>query len=422
MTTSAYKRQDFYNIIVISNNLGFNKPLKPSSIRSTYTMKQSIEATTKQFVQQLFEAELSKDLLYHDLEHTLTVAKHCRVFGEQLQLTPKEMEVLQLAALLHDTGYTKVYQGHEEASIQIAKVHLEKQQYPADRIQQISELIEATIPQQEPRNLLEQIIKDADLSNIGSKGFMEIGQKLRSEWAHFLDEHYDDLAWQQTSVEFLNNHQFYTDVAQQRFGAQKKENLKTIKKSLKKMSTNVSSGTINSSKSAQMMFKTSLRNHIDLTNIADNKANMMLSINAIVISITMPLLASNINDQNMYLLIPGGILLTTCMLSIIFATLATRPIKMNGLTNFNQIPSGNTNLFFFGNFYNLPISDYREGIKEVMKEDELLESTIVNDLFYLGKALGNKYNRLRVCYGIFMTGITLTVIAFAISFVTSMNA
>ena len=86
------------------------------------------------------------------------------------------------------------------------------------------------------------------------------------------------------------------------------------------------------SKSVQVMFKTASRNHIDLTNLADNKANIMLSINAIIITITIPLMPTYL-EQDMTLLIPATTLLLTCVVSVIFATLATRPISMKGVTS-----------------------------------------------------------------------------------------
>lgn len=187
------------------------------------------------------------------------------------------------------------------------------------------------------------------------------------------------------------------------------------KKKKKKKKEDVHSNSINDNKSAQMIFKTALRNHIDLTSIADNKANIMLSINALIITIAMPLLANYAGD-NPKLIVPSVVLLTTCVASIIFATLATRPIKNRGFTNIEEISSGPTNLFFYGNFYKMKFNDYLKGVQEVMQEDERIDVSIISDLFYLGKALGQKFNLLRTCYSIFMVGITLSVIIFALSF------
>jgi hypothetical protein len=199
--------------------------------------------------------------------------------------------------------------------------------------------------------------------------------------------------------------------------------LKALKKELKKArkvaaSAEGSTSFIESSRSAQMMFKTALRNHIDLTNIADNKANIMLSINALIITIAMPLMAAQVREHPA-LLLPTMLLLLTCLLSIIFATLATRPVKTNGSVNLEFIGQKPTNLFFFGNFYKMNLPDYIEGLRKVSSSNEYLEEAIAADLFFLGKALGRKFNQLRICYAIFMVGITVTVLSFVLSYLFS---
>ena len=61
--------------------------------------------------------------------------------------------------------------------------------------------------------------------------------------------------------------------------------------------------------------------------------------------------------------------------------------------------------------------DYKTGVKLIIVDDKKLDDSIMSDLFYLGKALGNKFNKLRMCYLIFMIGTTLTVLAFGLLFV-----
>lgn len=198
------------------------------------------------------------------------------------------------------------------------------------------------------------------------------------------------------------------------------EALKALKKELKKArkvaaAAQGSTSFIEGSRSAQMMFKTALRNHIDLTNIADNKANIMLSINALIITIAMPLMATQVRE-NVFLLAPTICLLFTCLLSIIFATLATRPVKTQGSIALEQIGQKPTNLFFFGNFYKMNLADYIEGLRRVSTNNEYLEEAIAADLFFLGKALGRKFNQLRICYAIFMVGVTITVGSFLLAY------
>ncbi|MEE9374298.1 MAG: Pycsar system effector family protein [Saprospiraceae bacterium] len=182
----------------------------------------------------------------------------------------------------------------------------------------------------------------------------------------------------------------------------------------KKENLKVTSQTIASSKAAQTQLKTSLRNHIDLSAIADNKANIMLSINAIVITVGLPLIAQRLG-ANSYYIYPLIALALSSILSMAYATLATRPIKMSGKTNLDLIKEKKTNLFFFGNFYKMDFNEYETGIKEVVQKNDILENSITRDLFFLGKSLGTKFDYLRSCYNIFMIGMMLTVVLFVVA-------
>ena len=175
---------------------------------------------------------------------------------------------------------------------------------------------------------------------------------------------------------------------------------------------------LNANKSAQMMFKTALRNHLDLSNLADNKANIMLSVNALIITFGIPLAAPYLDDYP-YLLFPLLCLIATCIGSMIYATLATRPIKMHGYTPEEQIKSAGSNLFFFGNFFKMSYNEYQQGMQHIIKDEQKLEDSIMRDLYFLGKSLGNKYQQLRTCYTVFMAGIIVTVLVFGISYLVS---
>ena len=183
----------------------------------------------------------------------------------------------------------------------------------------------------------------------------------------------------------------------------------------KKVKKKDTGNTIATNKSAQTQFKTALRNHIDLSSMADNKANMMLSVNALIITFALPLLGERI-QANPNLLIPTIMLLCVTVVSMVFATLATRPIPMKGYSSIESIQNKKSNLFFFGNYFNMTFDEYENGMEVTIANDDILDSTIMRDLFFLGKTLGKKYAYLRRCYTIFMYGIIVTVIAFVVVF------
>lgn len=190
-----------------------------------------------------------------------------------------------------------------------------------------------------------------------------------------------------------------------------KADKKKGKKKKDKAKVPVINGDLEKSKVAQMMFKTAIRNHLDLSGLADNKATTMLSVNTLIITIALPYMLTQL-ETFPELAIPAGILLTTCIISISFATLVTRPNKMHGFTSEETLKKGEGDLFFFGNFFNMNFEEYEHGMQYILEDSSNLKTAILQDLFYSGKALGNKYTQLRYCYSIFIIGlVTSAVIA-----------
>ncbi|MBK8566869.1 MAG: HD domain-containing protein [Saprospiraceae bacterium] len=381
-------------------------------------MQTQLAKNAEAYVVDLLKSGLTPDHGYHDLKHTLYVRDATQELGRRYQLGDEELELLELAALFHDTGFTKTYVGHEDVSKEIATAFLQTAHFPKEKIDTVNSLIEVTKVGVEPEPLLEKIMKDADFNTTGPT-YEEKSAALRKEWEVFNGQRFTEDGWLKNGLEFWEGHRFYTGEAQALYGEAKRKTLKTLKKAYERINPNVEDleFAISKSKSAQMMFKTTLRNQIDLTNIADNKANIMLSINSLLITIGIPMLGSNLKEHP-NLVFPAAVLLLTCILSIVFATLATRPVKMHGITDPTLIDTGKSNLFFFGNFFKMSREDYMKGLMQVMQTEENIDMSIVNDLYFLGRTLGNKYHRLRITYQIFMLGMVATVLTFGILYVT----
>lgn len=387
-----------------------------------------ILTAAQEYVAALLNDQLTSNHLYHDLQHTRRVCQMARELGAAEGLGEEDLEALELAALFHDTGFTKTYEGHEAISKQLAAQFLSTQAYPEERLAQVLDLIEVTYPPKVPQTLPEKVLCDADLSNLGHTAYFDYLQSLRHEWRFFLNQEYTNEEWFALNYKFVKKHTFYTEAAQQRLGEQWNANRKQLKKlrdsyreaPAKQDKEQALPGVISNNKSAQTMFKTSLRNHLDLSALADNKANIMLSVNALIITIATPLAASYVR-HNTFALIPAILLLATCLASMIFATLATRPIKMKGETSSHDIEQSKSNLFFFGNFFRMDYERYEHGMLEVVRDNQKLDSSIMRDLYFLGKSLGRKYHQLRICYTIFMWGIIITVFAFALTYNLASN-
>ena len=166
------------------------------------------------------------------------------------------------------------------------------------------------------------------------------------------------------------------------------------------------------SKEAINIIRTTYRNNIDLTSIADNKANILMSLNSLMITLLIPIVLANLNTIVQYrLYIPLGVLAFTCVACIIIAALATRPVKMG--TQKVKNTSGDRlrmSPFFFGNYYRMHREDYFEMLEETLAEHDLILDSIKLDLYFLGKSIGEKYHKIRICFLIFIIGISTSAL------------
>ena len=144
------------------------------------------------------------------------------------QIAEEDIEILEVATLFHDIGYLSGYFDHEDRSKQIAAEFLKKQAYPSEKIAKVEQLIEATKADYEPQTKLEEIIKDADLYNLASPDYELYAQKLRLEWEHYLNNDSSDKKWFKENQQFLKNHDYYTEAANEIFSDQKKKNYKNL--------------------------------------------------------------------------------------------------------------------------------------------------------------------------------------------------
>ncbi|HYM20166.1 MAG TPA: HD domain-containing protein [Candidatus Kapabacteria bacterium] len=192
------------------------------------TDQHKIIAETEEFVFELFKKKLPDHLVYHTFSHSKSVAKIAQMLGDDTELGDEGIEVVVLAALLHDTGYTEIYIGHEEVSIRIAKDFLRSKNCPENTIGLVAGCIGATKVPQTPRNVLEEIVADADLATLGKKSFSRRSELLRIEWEHAHIRHFSNDEWLEQNIKLLSSHKFFTRAAQERFEARQAKNLRKL--------------------------------------------------------------------------------------------------------------------------------------------------------------------------------------------------
>ncbi len=170
------------------------------------------------------------------------------------------------------------------------------------------------------------------------------------------------------------------------------------------------------SRGVESMFRLTARNQISLSSIADNKSNILITVNALMMSITMTVLVTRF-EEIPNIILPTLIFLLMSLVTIVLAILSTRPNISSGKFTEEDIKQNKVNLLFFGNFYNMELEEYEWAIGELMKNDNNLYGTMIKDQYALGKVLAKKYKLLRVAYSVFMFGIIISVLAFVFAFI-----
>ncbi len=397
--------------------------------------RSEIIINAEELVYGLFKAANTEKLFYHNFKHTFDVAEACEEIGLGMNISASDMEIVLLAAWFHDVGYLTSFEEHELLGVEQAVAFLTEKNYDTDKIALIKGCIMATKMGTDPTNLLEEIICDADMKGLSSQFYNERSQLLKEECLHYKNDCGNESEWLEMEINFLTKHKYYTKFAALNYNDKKLGNILLRKVDLKKQSSKSVDKKSKSKlkekelqlkiekseipeKGIETMFRTSLKNHMELSAIADNKANIMLSINALILSIIISALFSKF-DKHPELIIPSISMLVVCLSTIVLATLSTKPKVTAGKFSAENVTKRKANLLFFGNFHKMELQDYEWGMKEIMKDKEYLYSSLIRDLHSLGVVLAKKYNYLRICYLVFMYGMIISVLLFAAFMFTS---
>ena len=388
-------------------------------------------ADAELFVINLLNKELDKNYLYHNISHTQRVVEKVNEICENVDVTEAQKEKVLLAAWFHDTGFIKGAANHEDESIRIAQNWLKENKVTDKKSKEICDLILVTKMGSTPETELEKILSDADCAHLASKDYSSFTSLLRKEWDLVNGKTYSDAEWIEQNINFFTKTQkFHTDYALKNWSEAKSKNLaklikgqKKLKKAKKKFKQKEESLELKRFKiqaperGIETMFRVALRNHITLSDIADTKANILLSVNAIIISMSFSTLIPKLdNPSNDYLLIPSIVFILFTVVSMILSILATRPNVTEGKFTKEDVANKKVNLLFFGNFHQMKLEDFEWGIFEMMEDRDYLYGSLTKDLYFLGLVLNRKYGLLRLTYTVFMLGIIISCIVFGLAF------
>lgn len=374
------------------------------------------------FVLDLYNRHQDARLVFHNYALSVEITEKAEALCAQAQADEADCVVVRLAAQFLLTGYLFDYRAPLAQSLRVAVQFLES--HPLR--EPVAACIQTVLNRQMPETATAKYLSDAwQICNYIENG-AEKAALLRLERFLMMNEEFPDQDWQALQMQELLQVKLYTHAAKTRYeqglGArflQQKNRMEksgrtgldTLPRPFQGLSKRVSGGAV------QTFFRTNYRTHINLSAIADNKANIMISVNTILISVLISALSyRNISETNPVVMLPAVIFLVSGLASLIFAVLSARPKVTRLLLKNADKELAQKNIAFFGNFVSLDLDRYEEALDAALRDGELLYGNMARDLYYLGKVLDRKYRYLTTSYNIFMIGFISAVSVFLVAF------
>src|SRR5450432_968031 len=186
----------------------------------------------EEYVTGLFEQMHEPNLVFHNLEHTQDVVKRTKEIAGHYKVTEDEMLILFTAAWFHDTGHLFTEPSkHEEMSCEIMKKFMTGKVDDEKIIDEVAACILSTKFPRNPKNLLQEIICDADTYHLGTKEFKETNKRALQEYL-LRSGSSDTSKFNEDTIKMLEAHHFYTDYAKELLNERKIKNMKKLQKKI----------------------------------------------------------------------------------------------------------------------------------------------------------------------------------------------
>lgn len=392
----------------------------------TYSFDSSILKEAVEYVQVLF-SEKEKFPMFHSLQYIKESAEVAINLANKYKQSETETEILLLAIWFYMAGFKINPKKFEQESVNICETFLIEKKYPKKKISEVLDLIEK--PFSSTNSLNSQILHDALISYKGrKKRFFRKQELLRIERENLFNKIYTDHAWSKIVYAMLTKCTFFTDAARTKYHKKRIQNISKqrakinkARKTTKRKKTGKEFG-----RGVDTLYRTSYSNHIKLSAIADGKANMMISINTIILSVIVTMTGARfaLNDvfvtEYLRFTIPIAILLIGALISAIFAILSARPKVTEQKINIEESEKSKLSLLFFGNFLQVSLEEYVNHLSQLKVSEQHLYDSMSIDMYFLGKILKKKFDLLTWSYNSFMFGIIFSVVIFLFIFFHTM--
>ena len=378
----------------------------------------SFFSKAKEYVRGRFNDDLDPMYLFHNYAYSEEIADKAEELAEAAELDDPTAERLKIAALFYPLGYTGGPENFAERSAQELKKFAAKENYDAgDAPAWI-----IAVPDAKPKSdFMVRLLHDAAWSWLGRKRYDRRSDLLQLEREAIAGKEGDPVVFGHDMQEFLLRFNYLTDEGKAEFDKRRRKNVsKQQSNNYKIQQKEVKAKTgKNFGRGIDTMYRTAFRNHINLSRIADDKANMMISINTIILSILIAISGAGLSFfeelffSSPEFLAPIIILLLSSLTAVIFAVFSARPkVTEYRIKKRKLLESKEASLLYFGNFLKIEKSDFIRYLSEMKMDQDSLYDDLARDLYDLGQVLHRKYLLLTISYNTFIGGLALAVLTF----------
>lgn len=398
---------------------------------------------TKKHALEIIVNEFSDTLVYHDINYISKGEKVIHTIASKLAISDIQIEKILIAHYLQFLGLNDIdaFKACSEPktffdiclkqSLVSAEEFLKEIDYPYT--EEVLKIITESAWQETSECLESNILSDANTIDWSKKNAVK---RLRLLYQEFLLLDIIDFGrkeWFEAVLTYLNMHRYKTEYGIEKLEPKKLKIIQGIEKDKKefdkknnvvlKKELNVSDAELKSlkknlgavkgrdDKGIQTMFRTTSRNHYTLNQMVDRKASIMISVNAILLSLIIGRVVTDIETFCIHNSPMLGMLLAST-LSIIFAILAITPTKHHGQFTEKDIRAKKGNLLFFGNYHKMSFREYEWGMLQMLNDSNFLYGSMIKDQYFLGVQLSKKYRHIRTALLIFLLGICISFVLF----------
>ncbi len=389
---------------------------------------------TALYIQEYYNSNFTEQYCFHNYNRTMNIVRHCDALASRMELGKQESKLVHLAAWFLETGYCIDYQNAQAKSAELAREYFKAKEVEDEKIETIVECILSTRMPMQAVSPTSQIVCDASMYHLAEKDAHQILNLLRIEYAALSIREFTDEEWIEENSTNLSNHFYFTSAARKLYQKGKNKSLAGYKKNLEllheiiqephhqnvQVPANehekiITDDAVKLERGVETFYRITERRHMELATRAHEKASLLISINAIVISIVLSVLITKL-DESKYLLLPTLLLIITASTTIVFSIISTRPKLIKDDSRHNPIEGHEMNILFFGDFAKLSLDEYKKAMQVTYKNRTTLYDSLSKDIYYQGIILLWKFKYINIAYNVFMYGFIITILSFIVAY------